>query len=643
MEKFLLELEKKIKLIFKDLDNPNINCEQKYQVELGCLDFIKLKGLNYFEIFFVLLKEKINCLKKFIKIELNEYYKNNLEIYPKYLLFQVFILNQLDNYLEKEKANRDFRDYKQDEYVEEIVKELNLKLRVFVKAPTGFGKTVLYYKTINKLNVKNILIFTPRLLLNQQIVESKYLDHIGQDNYKIIHYSSLNSTDKKKKIKRIGKYIKEDKKFILTSCYQSREKLLNLINKYKVKFDLIIFDEAHTIESWEDSPFVVSNNIGRLRIFGSATPTDNIEIKSEIFGKVIEKVKVYELINAEILCNIITLVKKLDNKKKEYHNLKDLILESMNKYNKKKGIVYVNTQENAKSLYNLMKTQDKINPYIFISKSVCSEEMELEEINEIVHDSNISNFESDTKPCVIIVVGKISYGYDNPMIDFLVLGDPRQSDIEIRQILGRGLRWNKSVYPNKLLHLLVPLYQDEFGKYPPNSSLKKYLDYIIGECGQDIIVKADGLGRVAKSDNSDNEFGKDYDGEQIPIDILQTYCTTGYNKFSDFMRFLRVNKIWTEQTYNQLYEQNKIWMCGIGELKKKYPKFSFQQIHPDKDKYYLDKNEAIKKYQIANDILKKQIGSEKFADLIYSQRLKKIIQIDNMIPPVNIDLYYADN
>jgi hypothetical protein len=56
----------------------------------------------------------------------------------------------------------------------------------------------------------------------------------------------------------------------------------------------------------------------------------------------------------------------------------------------------------------------------------------------------------------------------------------------------------------------------------------------------------------------------------------------------------------------------------------------------------LDKNEAIEKYQLAKNILKKQIGSEKFADLLNSQQMQKIIKIDNKIPPMNLDLYYND-
>ena len=94
-------------------------------------------------------------------------------------------------------------------------------------------------------------------------------------------------------------------------------------------------------------------------------------------------------------------------------------------------------------------------------------------------DTDIKIFENDKEKCVVICVGKIGYGYDNDFIDFICLGDPRQSDIDIRQIIGRGLRWKKEVYPNKLLHLLVPLYRDEFGNCVKNEHLKKYLDYII--------------------------------------------------------------------------------------------------------------------------------------------------------------------
>ena len=39
--------------------------------------------------------------------------------------------------------------------------------------------------------------------------------------------------------------------------------------------------------------------------------------------------------------------------------------------------------------------------------------------------------------------------------------------------------------------------------------------------------------------------------------ILNDYCTTGYNKHTDFMRFLKSNKIYDEITYNQLKEKQE--------------------------------------------------------------------------------------
>jgi superfamily II DNA or RNA helicase len=537
---------------------------------------------------------------------------------------------EYSRYLENKNSKKDLRNEIQDKYVKECIDELNKNSKVFIKAPTGFGKTHIFYKIIKKIGYKKILILTPRLLLNEQIVEKKYTSYITDDNFKILHFSDISSELKENLIESLS-IIKSN--YIITSCYQSNVKLLEYIIKYKIIFDLIIYDEAHFITSdlWIENEFLINNTICKKRIFGSATPVEIIESNPQIYGKIIEKVKVYELINEQILCNIQTIVKKLDNKKLEYHNLKDLIIESFEKYKKKKGIVYVNSRANAQSLYRLMKLQDKINSYIYVSGEV--------EVLEESH-TDITIFESDNKPCVIIVVGKISYGYDCPMIDFLILGDSRQSDIEIRQIIGRGIRLDAKVYPNKLLHLLVPLYKDEFDKYNNNEHLKKYLDYIIGECGQDIIIKGDGTGYIGNGKSINIDDGKDYDGDTIPIEILETYCTTGYNKYTDFQRFLKNNKIFDEVDYNELWEKHKSWMVPIKDLKKKYPKFGFQNIHWNKNEYYLDKNTAIEKFQEAKNTLKKNIGLDKFSDMLWSQQIKKIILIDNKIPPIDLDLYY---
>lgn len=560
------------------------------------------------------------------------FYPNDCKVYN--INEQVELFKQISkeyenysNYLSSKIVKKSLRDEIQELYVNECIEQLEKYNRVFIKAPTGFGKTHIFYKVIKKMGLIKVLFLTPRILLNQQIVENKYSNYINSDNYKVHHFSDTPTQSKEKLIEDISK---SDSNYLLTSCYQSADKLFEYVSKFNIKFDLIVYDEAHFITSWLESEFLTTNSFTTYRIFGSATPVGIIEDNPNIYGNIIEKVKVYELINQEILCNIQTIIKKLNNKKSEYHNLKDLIIESFGKYKKKKGIVYVNSRANAQSLYELMKTQDKISTYIYVSGTV-----EVEDLT----DADIKTFEENQNPSIIIVVGKIGYGYDNDYIDFICLGDPRQSDIEIRQIIGRGIRYNKETYPNKLLHLLVPLYKDEFDNYSDNEQLKKYLDYIIGECGKDIISKSDGTGYIGDGNNNGAD-GEDYDGETIPIEILESYCTTGYNKFSDFQRFLKNNKIFDEVDYNQLWEKHKSWMVPIKDLKKKYPKFGFQNIHYNKNEYYSDKNTAKEKFEEAKTILKKNIGLDKFSEMTFTQQLKKIILINNKIPPVDMDLYY---
>jgi superfamily II DNA or RNA helicase len=460
-------------------------------------------------------------------------------------LIRTYRIDKIKHILVKIKINKFskeeiFRNTLQNNYLKDIITELNINKKVFIKAPTGFGKSHIYYKTIKEMKFNRVLFLTPRLNLNIQITGDKYSSYIKDDNYKIIHYSHYESNEKERIIK---KYSSKNNKIIMTSCYQSGKKLLELIKHYNMLFDVIIFDEAHFITNWKDNEnikdFLDSFTISIYKIFGSATPTEDIELNSKLYGNIVEKVKVYELINNEILCDIETIVKKLDNKKKEYHNLRDLIVNTMITYNKKKGIIYTNNCKNAENLHILMKTQDKIKSYIYISKEI----IDIDTINE----KNIIEFENNEKPCIIICVGMISFGYNNSYIDLISLADPRQSAIDIRQIIGRSLRWNKLTYPNKILHLLIPLYKDEFDNYPKNDILKNYLDYIIDECGKYIIIKNKFECKI-NNGTIINE-GKNYGGENIPIEILQDYCTNRYSMYSDFIKFLNNNNIYDQKCF----------------------------------------------------------------------------------------------
>ena len=619
-------------------------------------EYIKGKYLLVIEILDEIYDHK--CVERLLQIEFTEYHMKQDggdEFYKKDIVTIIEPFLCKENIVHKKLSNEDIenlerieqkknikivesrenfiRNYLQNKYIIDIIDELNRVNKVFLKAPTGFGKTHIYYKTIQKMKFNRILFLTPRKNLNLQIVEKKYSSYINDGNYEIIHFSESN--DKNALIKKQSNNLN---KLIMTSCYQSGKKLLELVINNNLKFDVIIFDEAHFITTWTDKEdikdFLISNDITKNRIFGSATPTDDIKSKTNIYGNIISKVEVYELMEKEILCNIVTSIKQLkNNNKKDYCDLPALICNDMKKFHKKKGIIYVNTCDNAINLYNSMQKEKSINTYIYISNN---DKDKFKKINDKF--KNIKNFEDDDNQCIVIAVAKISYGYDNDYIDYICLADPRCSDIDIRQIIGRGLRWNKHTYPNKLLHLLVPIYKDEFKDDIKNHSLKLYLDYIIGECGIEIIIKENNKYTIFDKDKTNN--GNEYDGENISSEILQEYCTTGYNKFNDFIKFLKRHNIYDETSYYNLYELNKNWMVPIENLKDKYEKFCFRDIHPDKEQYYKTREEAESKNEIAKDILKKQIGFSKFSKLTKSQLIKKLNEIDPNIPLVDFTYYY---
>ena len=318
--------------------------------------------------FKVLTKEEINYLFQ-IRLERINKLKKLIMKFIHYKLLEI----KKNNLLEIK------RDKLQNEYVIDILLNLHNYNKVLVKAQTGFGKTIIMYKTINKLQPKNILILTPRLNLNKQFIETKYTKHLNI-KYDYHQYSYNINFDTKHKEDIIKKIINSENNNIILCCYQSRESLIKYITKYKLILDLVIYDEAHFISSWiekikdeenKEEIFLMTNNkYIKNRIFTTATPIDEIILNNQLFGKLVEKVKIYELVNDEILCSIETIIKKLDNKKHEYSDLSKLIIKSMIDFDKKKGIVYVNNCANAENLYRLIKKQSIIEPYIYVSKDI---------------------------------------------------------------------------------------------------------------------------------------------------------------------------------------------------------------------------------------------------------------------------------
>lgn len=554
------------------------------------------------------------------------------------------------------------RDSIQREYIEETLKELEINKRALIKAPTGFGKSKMIFKILGrKLGLLNV-IFTPRKNLNEQMISEKYKKELGEN---LIYYD-YSSSSKFEDNKLLINIIERNKPILIVLCYQSARMFYeflkdNSLLNYEGLIENVIYDEAHFIASWYRNNEIEFNNLDdssesdndnndnelteeelknvkkiqykkfwllndfniENRIFTTATPLDSMILNEHIYGKCIEKVKVHELMNMKILTDIATIVQTIDE---GYPDLIPMIQQIMNTYNKKKGIIYVNNQNNAKLLYNFF------NQHLYGIKTFISiSEKDYDQLKEF------DIYPSENKS-IIITCQKISMGYDNDYIDFICFADPKYSEIDIRQSIGRGLRWPKDKYENKILHVLLPVYKDDFIEDKSKFNLiKKYLDFIIGECDKDIIYDSDGNIFISNNSTSGNE--NNYLGNIIPIEILNEYCTNGYHKYSKFMIFLKENNIYDEQTYNE--KKNIIqWLPELENIKIKYPKFNFQLIHPLKNHYYQTKDEALSKYNEANEYLKNSMSIFNYLRLTKKDKNKLIFEGDGKIPEEFNTLYY---
>ena len=574
--------------------------------------------------------------------------------------------------------NNDEANIKRDEvqqlYINDAYTELQINNRVMIVGPTGFGKTVVNYLLIDKLKPKITFIFTPRQNLNKQTLDIKYIKYLKTTNYVFYNYSPEIQYSKNKfddLINFVNENIKQNKNIIVLLCYQSCKTLIPKLININFKINLAICDEAHTRSSWAllskeyHKLFLELNNkLIEKYIFATATPKSDMKISpyNSLFGKVIEHVQIYELIQWGILCDFETIVKNIDFDKKKL-DLPNFIMETMIKYKRKKGVIYVNSQKNAMELYAYIKFKyPNYNTFIYISEKLTQDSFKDFKYNIKFNkdDTNIECFERCINPCIIITCNKISYGYDNVFIDLICFADPRQSEEDNRQITGRGLRNDVSKYPDKYLLIIVPTsekhlldkYQTINSKdniYIEYKNLKAFLEFVIGSCGKDIID-----GRICSTSNRNKPSvisptnAKDYSGDIIPSEIIKELSTTFYKQYNKFLGFLRNHNVYNEETYNLIRErpENIEWMSLLGDIRNKYKKFCFLDIKsPENINYYQTLEECNKAYEeslvkIVND----SNGNYKsISDLkkrkTDNQINKKIVEIDNKIP-TNITLFY---
>ncbi|MBA42961.1 MAG: hypothetical protein CMF62_02990 [Magnetococcales bacterium] len=548
----------------------------------GGIEFVEKFGIDHFT--------------SFIENELTYF---NLNIVKIYTQKEIDIINhQTLKKIEKDKENyrNKFQKYKSiwklRKYQEDSIKEGLLRLakvnKFYLNLATGGGKSYIIYEILSKLQPVNIIILTPRIEISKQNISQKYLKLLKY-NYHVYNYSD--------KIKKIKNQIKN----IIVGCFQSAEKIYNLVKKNKLNNIVVWFDESHySIENWINEKredefinfFLQDTNIIQKRIFSSASPDKNVvQSNNDIFGHLYCPISVKNLIEEKYLCPIVPHVYLTE---KNNVSILKFVLDNFKSLNKNWGFSFHNLQENAykmfKMHYELYRKEDTdIKPFLLVGDYKISDDIKL-------FFKNVNEFENN-RYSIGYVVRKFSIGYDFHGIDYIVFSDPKYSAKDIIQSIGRGTRSDKNGIngknKEKELCVMLPTYIN----HELNTDYKRIVEVLRHllynfEISMDKIIMMNSCNISDKKINK-NETYVDYDGiNEMQSKILDLLKLDDKWKLCDFIKLLKDNNIFSDKEYYKFINLKK--NLNLPKLPHKYfgDKFGWSLLI---DEQFYKKLECIQK------------------------------------------------
>ena len=553
----------------------------------------------------------------------------------------------------------------------EIIKKY---YKFYLELATGAGKSTIIYYILNSILFDidifyTIIIFTPRINISEQNISDKYIK-IFKNKFNIYN---------NKKIRNI-KTFNNNSYNIISCCIQSFQFIYNkIITKFDIKNIIIWFDEAHySIENWIKSSndykkFYLNDNERIVyRLFTSASPNkDVVKNNSDIFGELYSPISVRNLIKDKWLSPIIPLIMDFDeiiiddneDNDDEYDNDEDninkyyyytnTILNTFQIKNKRIGLNFHNSCRNARfaftSHYNkFINSKTNIKPYLLISNEIENKKAsDLLDIN-YKYLLNFQSFHIEDNNAIAYIVNMYNMGYDNPKIDFLSFGDPKLSNKDIIQSIGRGIRPDGLCSDGKNLlktnDIIIPIYNnsEETDKYIKFTKIKEILQYLIYDIGLDIkdikIYNKSSINkRIISSD--DSYYEDELEESKIIANIIKWDIEPTAEKWTikRIISHLINNKINNYNSYLEYIslDENKELNLPL-DLFKIYPNFNFNDTYKLSPYYSRDECiEAIKNYK--NDFIKNKTINKKNNNKI----LEFLHNKDAKIPNCTLWYYYG--
>ncbi len=531
--------------------------------------------------------------------------------------------------------------------------------KFYLELATGAGKSTIIYYILNNLILKNnnikytIIIFTPRINISSQNINNKYINIFKIPKTKIKIYDN-------NQIKRIRNFNKEIYN-IISCCIQSYQFIYeNIIIKYNIDNIIIWFDEAHySIETWINNyinhykTFYLNDDYKiKYRLFTSASPNKSIINKyNNIFGILYSPISVRQLIKDKWLTpikpHIIDFEDIIYDENKYYYYI-NTILNTFHILNKNIGLNFHNSCKNAvfafTSHYNkFINSKTNIKPYLLISN-----EEENKKIYNLLHDNykyllDFSSFDKETNNVIAYIVNMYSMGYDNSKIDFLSFADPKLSNKDIIQSIGRGIRSDglgmNGRNKNKINDIIIPIYNNDTNdKYIKFNRIKEVLQYLIYDIGLDIkdiniYKKSNSIIKLSASSYLELEESK------IIANIIKWNIEPKMQHWNlkNITNHLMNNNIHNYNSYLEYIslEENRELNLPL-DLFKKFPSFNFNDTYNITP--YYNKNECIK---AINNYIEDFIENDEIDKKDNKEILNYLHNKDKKIPNYLLWQYYG--
>lgn len=538
----------------------------------------------------------------------------------------------------KNKLKDKARDYQQI-IINYIIIALEKFNKIYLELATGGGKSFIVYNILNKFKPDTIIIFSPRININEQNTSKKYLSLLNNE-YLVYNCSERNDFDKFKL-----ECEEQNKRMIIVACSQnSHKKVYDLINNYNLDDIFIWFDEAHhTIEEWVNkrdnsiSNFFLESNKIKKRIFTSASPNKtHVEQNKDIFGELYTPIKVKKLIDMGWLCPITPRIPENNN---NTINLTNWIIEQFESTNSNFGFSFHHLNNNAFTLFHkhylkYKKDTTTIKPYLLIDFN----NLNIDDKNKKLLDNidlpynfkDIKSFENEEKS-IAYLCKMYNMGYDFNKLDYIIFSDPKCSIKDIIQCIGRGLRTDKlgEFGKNllKFLNLMIPIHY--FNDKTEYNNVKDVLRYLILDLELDIIdilIKSTNSNKYNKKNNNCKNYTGE-DNKSILLDLIYEQNIVERPTTKILYRFCKKYNINTEEKYNHFKNLNP--SIPLKDNIYQYNGFCWKNVlDPNGKKYYSNQKEL----DSAQKIIESNIDDDDKLEELYTD-----IEIDGWIPLIKYD------